>query len=83
MTFSGAKDGNKYEVGEEDFENCLKIEKIITDKQKTLIRVGYGTWCVSTGRVEQKVLDKISHIVDANLQGIYKIGDVYGENNCL
>ena len=59
------------------------LEKIITDKQKTLIRVGYGTWCVSTGRVEQKVLDKISHIVDANLQGIYKIGDVYGENNCL
>lgn len=59
------------------------LEKIIADKQKTLIRVGYGTWCDSTGRVDQKVLDKISQIVDTNLQGIYKIGDVYGEDNCL
>lgn len=59
------------------------LEKVIVDKQKTLIRVGYGVWCDSTGRVEQKVLDKISEIVDNNLQGIFKIGEVYGEDNCL
>lgn len=45
MTFSGAKDGNKYEVGEEDFENCLKIEKIITDKDlKKYVSTDYENW---------------------------------------
>ncbi len=31
IIFSGSKADNQYEVGEEDFENCLKIEKIITE----------------------------------------------------
>ncbi len=31
ITFSGAKDGNLYQVSKEDFENCLQVEKIITD----------------------------------------------------
>lgn len=59
------------------------LEKIVKDKNKTLIRVGYGTWCNSTGRVDEKVLDKISEIVDSGVRGIFKIGEIYGEDNCL
>lgn len=45
MTFSGAKDGNRYEVGEEDFENCLRIEKIITDMElKTYVSTDFENW---------------------------------------
>lgn len=32
LTFSGQKDGNNYEVSEIDFENCLRIENIILNK---------------------------------------------------
>jgi hypothetical protein len=59
------------------------LENIIKDKNKTLIRIGYGTWCNSTGRVEEKVLDKISEIVDSGIHGVFKLGEIYGEDNCL
>jgi very-short-patch-repair endonuclease len=59
------------------------LENIVKDKNKTLIRVGYGSWCNSTGRVHDNVLDKISEIVDSSIRGIFKIGDIYGQDNCL
>ncbi len=33
MVFSGTTDGNQYEVGEQDFQNCLQIEKTITNRR--------------------------------------------------
>ena len=45
MKFSGAKDGNSYEVGEDDFENCLRIEQIISDmKLKKYVNTDYEKW---------------------------------------
>ncbi|RKR13963.1 hypothetical protein CLV91_0032 [Maribacter vaceletii] len=45
ITFSGAKDGNRYEAGENDFGNCLKIEQIITDKKLSkYVNTDYEKW---------------------------------------
>ncbi len=42
ITFSGAKGGNLYQVSNEDFQNCLKVERIITDmKLKKYVSTEY------------------------------------------
>ncbi|MEJ1241051.1 hypothetical protein WBG78_23085 [Chryseolinea sp. T2] len=35
FTFSGGRDGNLYEVSETDFENCKRLEEVITNKGLT------------------------------------------------
>lgn len=58
-------------------------EEVIKNRNKCLIRIGYSCWANSTGRVNQKTLDKLKELIDNNLTGIYKLGEEYGENNCL
>ena len=59
------------------------LEKIILDKSKTLIRIGYGCWQNRSGIIKEQVLLKVSQIIEQKLIGIYKLGECYDENNCL
>ena len=59
------------------------VEQIVVGKNKCLIRVGYVCWANSTGRIRQEVLDKIREIVDNKQTGVFKLGECYGEDNCL
>lgn len=72
---------------EEAIERTIKrddvLEKVILEKNKTLIRIGYGCWENRSGKINEFVLQKISDIIENKLTGIFKIGDIYGESNCL
>lgn len=59
------------------------LEKIVLDKSKTLIRIGYGCWEDRSGKIKEEVLLKVSQIIEQKLVGIYKLGECYGENNCF
>lgn len=59
------------------------LEEVIEKKQKCLIRIGYGCWVDSTGRIKQTILDKVKEIIDNKQTGIFKLGEEYGEDNCI
>lgn len=59
------------------------LEKVILQKNKTLIRIGYGCWKNRNGKIKEEVLQKLSSIIDQKIVGIFKIGEIYGEDSCL
>lgn len=81
------KEENHSEIIEEAIERARNrdeiLEKIIKQKNKTLIRIGYGSWKNRSGEINQELLQKVSQIIEQKLIGIFKFGEVYGENNCL
>ena len=45
LSLSGAEDGNRYEVTETDFNNCLAIERTIEkEKMEAYISKDYEDW---------------------------------------
>lgn len=58
-------------------------EAIIREREKLLLRIGYGCWNNASGKIREEVLDKVSNILENETKGIFKIGEIYGENNCL
>jgi len=57
LKFSGQKDGNKYEVSEMDFENCLRTEKVISEKQlENYVSSDYENWVT---HVSEKVYPEL------------------------
>ena len=87
--FNGRK-GNAYYIERGFLKTIPKtIEKdritetILSGRNKCLIRIGYGCWADSTGRINQETLDKVKEIIDNKQIGIFKLGEEYGEDNCI
>lgn len=58
-------------------------EKVMKNRNKCFIRIGYSCWADSTGKINQKTLDKVKEIIDNKQVGIFKLGEDYGEDNCM
>lgn len=51
LSLSGAADGNRYDVSEKDFENCMIIEQLVADKELSpYVSNDYEQWVTHISR---------------------------------